>query len=67
MRWAEGRAVRNERRGSSATAMIAAVSQRATLPLYQTRMCARCGHSTTFVLEDPAADWYLCVKCGHFA
>jgi len=47
--------------------MIAAVSQRATLPPYQTRMCARCGHSTTFVLEDPAAGWYLCVKCGHFA
>jgi hypothetical protein len=67
MRWAEGRAVRNERRGRSATAMIAAVSQRATLPPYQTRMCARCGHSTRFVLEDPAGGWYVCVECGHFA
>jgi transposase len=47
--------------------MIAAVSQRATLPPYQTRMCARCGHSTTFVLEDPAGGWYVCVECGHFA
>ena len=62
-----GIAVRNEREGRHTPILTASVAQRITLPPYQTRMCARCGHSTTFVLEDPAADWYLCVKCGHFA
>jgi len=62
-----GIAVRNEREGRHTPILTASVAQRTTLPPYQTRMCARCGHSTTFVLEDPAADWYLCVKCGHFA
>jgi transposase len=62
-----GLAVRNERRGRTATAMMAAVSQRTTVPPYQTRMCARCGYSTTFVLEDPVGGWYMCVECGHFA
>jgi transposase len=62
-----GIAVRNDLRGRTATAMMAAVSQRTTVPPYQTRMCARCGHSTTFVLEDPVGGWYMCVECGHFA
>jgi hypothetical protein len=56
-----GIAVRNDLRGRTATAMMAAVSQRTT------GMCARCGHSTTFVLEDPVGGWYMCVECGHFA
>jgi hypothetical protein len=62
-----GIAVRNERRVRGTPATTALVGQRTTLPPYQTRMCARCGHSTTFVLEDPAGGWYVCVECGHFA
>jgi hypothetical protein len=62
-----GIAVRNEREGRHTPILTASVAQRITLPPYQTRMCARCGHSTTFVLEDPAGGWYMCVECGHFA
>jgi len=40
---------------------------RSTLPRYQTRMCARCGTNTTFVLEDAVGDWYSCVECGRSA
>jgi hypothetical protein len=40
---------------------------RTTLPPYQTRICARCGHNTTFVLEDAAGGWYSCVECGRYA
>ncbi len=34
---------------------------------YQTRICVRCGRSTTFVLEDAAGGWYSCVECGRYA
>ena len=40
---------------------------RSSLPRYQTRMCARCGANTTFILEDAAGDWYSCVECGRSA
>jgi hypothetical protein len=33
----------------------------------QTRTCARCGRTTTFVLEDAAGGWYVCGVCGRFA
>jgi len=41
--------------------------QRTTLAPYQTRICVRCGRSTTFVLEDAAGGWYSCVECGRYA
>jgi PHP family Zn ribbon phosphoesterase len=62
-----GIAVRDERPGRSVPAITASVGQRTTLPPYQTRTCARCGRMTTFVLEDPAGGWYVCVECGRFA
>jgi PHP family Zn ribbon phosphoesterase len=42
-------------------------SLRSTLAPYQTRTCARCGRSTTFVLEDAAGGWYACIECGRYA
>jgi hypothetical protein len=41
--------------------------QRATVPSYQIRTCVRCGHRTTFVLEDAAGGWYSCIECGAYA
>ena len=41
--------------------------QRTTLARYQIRTCARCGHHTTFVLEDAAGGWYSCMECGRYA
>jgi hypothetical protein len=38
-----------------------------TLAPYQTRTCARCGRHTTFVLDDPAGGWYVCIECGRYA
>ena len=38
-----------------------------TLSPYQTRTCARCGRTTTFVLEDAAGGWYSCIECGRYA
>jgi hypothetical protein len=40
--------------------------QRATPAAYPTRTCTRCGHNTTFVLEDPVG-WYVCIECGRYA
>jgi hypothetical protein len=42
-------------------------SARSVPPPYQTRTCARCGRHTTFVLDDPAGGWYVCVECGRYA
>jgi hypothetical protein len=41
--------------------------QRNELAPYQVRICVRCGHETTFVLEDDAGGWYSCVECGRYA
>jgi len=41
--------------------------QHATVPSHQIRTCARCGHRTTFMLEDAAGGWYSCVECGAYA
>jgi hypothetical protein len=49
-----GMTVSKEHRGRTHTVIAASVGQRGTLPPYQTRTCARCGRSTTFVLEDRA-------------
>jgi PHP family Zn ribbon phosphoesterase len=38
----------------------------AKIPRYQIRTCARCGHHTTFVLEDAAGGWYSCIECGRY-
>jgi PHP family Zn ribbon phosphoesterase len=40
---------------------------RTALAPYQLRICVRCGHSTTFVLEDAVGGWYSCIECGHYA
>lgn len=29
--------------------------------------CVRCGRHTTFVLDDPAGGWYVCIECGRHA
>lgn len=34
---------------------------------FQTRTCVRCGRHTTFVLDDPAGGWYVCIECGRYA
>jgi PHP family Zn ribbon phosphoesterase len=55
-------------RGQGSSVSAAWLSHlRSTLPRYQTRMCARCGTNTTFVLEDAVGDWYSCVECGRSA
>jgi len=41
--------------------------QRTELAPYRVRICTRCGHETTFVLEDAVGGWYSCVECGHYA
>lgn len=41
--------------------------QRTQLTPYKVRTCTRCGHETTFVLEDAARGSYACVECGHYA
>lgn len=59
---------RAQEHGRDMRAIAASLSrQRSTLTPYQTRTCARCGHKTTFVLEDPAGGWYVCVECGRYA
>jgi hypothetical protein len=41
--------------------------RRNPLASYQTRTCVRCGRHTTFVLDDPAGGWYVCIECGRYA
>jgi hypothetical protein len=41
--------------------------QQDALAPYQTRTCVRCGRHTTFVLDDPAGGWYVCIECGRYA
>jgi hypothetical protein len=41
--------------------------QSTILATHQTRTCARCGRTTTFMLEDPAGGWYSCLECGRYA
>ena len=41
--------------------------QSAILATHQTRTCARCGRTTTFMLEGPAGGWYSCLECGRYA
>jgi hypothetical protein len=55
--------VRRETRGAASSLNPA----RTTLAPYQTRICAHCGRSTTFVLEDAAGGWYSCIECGRYA
>ena len=51
-----------------AVAVLAgSVGPRQRLAPYQTRTCARCGRHTTFVLDDPAGGWYVCIECGRYA
>ena len=33
----------------------------------QMRTCTSCGRYTTFVLDDPAGGWYVCIECGRYA
>jgi PHP family Zn ribbon phosphoesterase len=40
--------------------------RRAIVAPYQIRTCVRCGHRTTFVLEDAAGGWYSCIECGGY-
>jgi PHP family Zn ribbon phosphoesterase len=41
--------------------------QRADLAPYRVGACTRCGHETTFVLDDAAGGSYSCVGCGRYA
>jgi hypothetical protein len=38
-----------------------------SLAPHQIRTCARCGRTTTFMLEDAAGGWYSCTECGRYA
>jgi hypothetical protein len=56
------------RRSREMRAAASSLQQRhASLAPYQIRTCARCGHNTTFVLEDAVGGWYFCIECGRYA
>ena len=57
---------RVDRRAVAVVAGSVGPRQRSLAP-YQTRTCARCGRHTTFVLDDPAGGWYVCIECGRYA
>jgi hypothetical protein len=54
--------------GRAVSALARSIGRRqSSLAPYQTRTCVRCGRHTTFVLDDPAGGWYVCIECGRFA
>lgn len=64
----KGRTRTLQLQGRDMRAMAASIkTRREGLPAYETRTCAHCGRTTTFVLEEPSGGWYLCVECGRYS
>jgi hypothetical protein len=57
------------RSGARAVPVVAlsTIQRQNRLAPFQTRTCVRCGRHTTFVLDDPAGGWYVCIECGRYA